>query len=511
MSKLLRERKGSVLIYSIVLMMVLVVTAGAFMKWAADEAYQANLDLARTQAYYIAQKGAIERGLGFLRQAHTLETGDTQLEDGQEHQYGHFRGKYVDARVLRLGRYLYGDENAEVIQSRAWDVTATGVVELPRPDGTVAEVSHRFTLRSQLRTWADFMYLSDVETALPPDSSGAEVIWFYSGDTLYGRVHSNDFIGIKQRPVFYAPVSTAQEELIEGPGYNPYFEYPPKFNVPGVYFPETAQEIRDGASVGGGYIPNNDGQYLTQIVGNENGWEWVQWPVGTGVVPTPDNIEYSGFVPYSLHTVVFAEGRLYIKGESVQLKNMIACEGNMYLIDNVKYADVGYPNPTIPEDSQNILGLLSEKNIVIRDSEPNGKGNGGQYGDHDDAHIVITAGLIALGESFTFEHQNDSENHDGVTPQPAPWDHGNYLYQAEDPPVGTCDEDERGYIYLRGVLAQKRRGYVHRSNCGGTGYWKSYDYDFRLQTDPPPLYMAVKDKNGNMFFDVTTSWDSAPN
>ena len=65
----------------------------------------------------------------------------------------------------------------------------------------------------------------------------------------------------------------------------------------------------------------------------------------------------------------------------------------------------------------------------------------------------------------------------------------------------------RGYIYVRGAIAQKRRGYVARSNRGRTGYDKSYDYDFRLQTDPPPLYLAAQDEDGNVFFEVTSSWD----
>ncbi len=59
----LRERKGSVLIYTVALMLILLFTAGSFMKWAADEAYQARFDLARSQAYYIAQLGAIEQGM----------------------------------------------------------------------------------------------------------------------------------------------------------------------------------------------------------------------------------------------------------------------------------------------------------------------------------------------------------------------------------------------------------------------------------------------------------------
>ncbi len=41
--------------------------------------------------------------------------------------------------------------------------------------------------------------------------------------------------------------------------------------------------------------------------------------------------------------------------------------------------------------------------------------------------------------------------------------------------------DERGYIIVNGGIAQWRRGYIHRSNHGGTGYNKVFHYDQRLR------------------------------
>lgn len=503
-----QKRKGSVLLYSVVLMMVLVITAGAFMKWAADEAYQANYDLARTQAYYIAQQGAIEQGLGFLRskKIYELDAADTHLDDGRMMQYGQYEGRYEDTHVLQQATLYNMDQNSgDFVKSGAWDATAVGRVTVTKPNGEVVDVSRRYTLRSQLRTFANYMYLSDIETAQPPDSSGDDVIWFYTGDTLYGRVHSNDYIGIKQSPVFYGPVSTSKDEFREN-APNPYFEFPPKYEVPEVYFPETADDIRAGASNGGVFLTDQNGTVRTQIEGNADGWYYVQWDAGSGVQPTPPYFQ-SGIQPYGVNNLIFVDGDLFIKGESIRLKSTICSAGNMYLIDNVKYADVGYNAIEIPEGSQNILGLVSEKNIVIRNSFPNGKHNGGNSNPnapHNQAHIIITAGMVALGESFTFENQNDYiTTPEGRIAQPAPWDLGNVLWCI----TGNEGQDMRGYIYVRGAIAQKRRGYVARSNCGRTGYDKSYDYDFRLQTDPPPLYLAAQDEDGNVFFEVTSSWD----
>jgi len=501
-SDLRKNRKGSVLLYSVVLMLVLVVTGGAFMKWAADEAYQAQFDLARSQAYYIAQLGAIQQGVAELRGRKTYELtqSSVSLPDGKRQTFGDFNGLYTNAKVFQQSS-LYNLENTEFVKTGAWDSQSIGIVEFTTPSGVVSQVKARYTLRSQMRTFANYMYLSDIETVLDP-LGGEDIIWFYTGDTLYGRVHSNDYIGIKQRPVFYRPVSTSQSEFRENAA-NPHFEFPPQFEVPEVYFPETAEDIRGGAVAAGNFFSDNHGEFLYQIDGGTGGWDWVMWRAGDGVEPTDDNVIDYGFIGYSLNTIAFFEGRLYVKGHLIQGKSTIASGGNMYLIDNVVYADVDVAAPVIPDNSPNILGLVSEGNIVVRNNYPNGQGNGGNIGpvqDHSNKHIVITAGMVALGESFTFEHQNDQiggGNSCQGPPLRSPWDHGDYLYG---------ETDLRGYIYIRGAIAQKRRGYVRRSNCGGTGYDKSYDYDFRLQTNPPPLYLAAQDQDGNVFFEVTSSW-----
>jgi hypothetical protein len=499
----LRERKGSVLLYTVALMMILLVTAGSFMKWAADEAYQARFDLARSQAYYIAQLGAIEQGMGFLRsqKIYQLDRPDHLLADGPSTQFGEFNGHYEKAAVFQQ-QNLYGLSESDFVKTGAWDATAVGVVELIQPDGSVAEIRSEYTLRSQMRTFANFMYLTDIETAEPPDSSGDDRIWFWGQDELFGRVHSNDYIGISGAPIFHGPVSTSKPNfIIGGGGDGAIFDYAPVFNAPEIHFPETAQDIREGAAAQGNFYADADGSLRSELIAEGGAWELRQWERGEGVVP-PDGTPVET-IYYTSNTIVFIDGDLYIRGNNVQQRNTIACAGNMYIVDDIVYADFDLDNPEIDPASPNILGLISESNIVVRNSEKNGWQDGGAAGEnapHNTAHVVITAGMVALGESFTFEHQNDRDNFD--EPQPAPWDHGNYLF--------CTGSDERGIIYLRGAVAQKRRGYVHRSNCGGTGYGKNYDYDFRLQTNPPPLYLAAQDEDGNVFFEVTSSWADNP-
>jgi hypothetical protein len=47
-----------------------------------------------------------------------------------------------------------------------------------------------------------------------------------------------------------------------------------------------------------------------------------------------------------------------------------------------------------------------------------------------------------------------------------------------------------------GQISQYRRGYVHRSNHGGSGYLKDYHYDERFYWDPPPFYPYLDDSYG---------------
>ena len=82
-----------------------------------------------------------------------------------------------------------------------------------------------------------------------------------------------------------------------------------------------------------------------------------------------------------------------------------------------------------------------------------------------------------LNSSFTFEQHNDT------------WE----PYQCPD----SLASDYRGMLYLCGSILQYRRGYMHVSNHGGTGYLIDYRYDQRFITHPPPFASEpLPDNNG---------------
>ncbi|MBT7790811.1 MAG: hypothetical protein HN757_18275, partial [Calditrichaeota bacterium] len=282
------------------------------------------------------------------------------------------------------------------------------------------------------------------------------IIWFWTADTLEGPVHSNDFIGLKYSPQFYGQVSTSQSSFREFQA-NPHFEVRPVFNAPRVEFSQDMDFLRSMADP---LIPTFNNQKMTWIqIQGEQGIDIYQYPAGT---PRQDSLYEHLNIPD--RGIIFVDGDVEVEGTLVGTLT-IACSGNMYLLNDCVYEGADQYGQFEEDDMSHMMGLASENNIYIRNTIANGRNNGwGNGGDNLNEHsIVITAALVALNESFTFEQQNNN------------WDR----YQGPEP-------DERGYIYLKGSIAQYRRGYIRRSAHSGTGYGKSYHYDSRFLQNVPP-------------------------
>ena len=463
------QDEGNILILSVVMVALLIASGMGYMKWAVNERWDSAFEEATVQAYFLAQTGLIEKGLQYLRtrEPQDLPQGTVVLTPGYIPGVGSYHSAYI-RRVTELS-------GGSVFQrTDTYDVFATGRAEFVNHElgskqyGDKVPVDRTATMRTRLRSFANYMYLTKYEKTIYD-----EVIWFWEQDTLYGRVHSNDYIGLLRRPVFYGPVSTSQDRFIER-NANPYFEYDPMFNVAPVYFPETANSIRNAAASSGKFISSRDGQFMTRLILSEIEILAYQYPMGTPFSFEEAHVVFRQDNP--VWDAIFVDGEVEIYG-TMRGCLTIGSAGNMWLIDNIQYFGSD-PDGQFEEESMfSILGLVSEKNIIIKDTFANGRANQTQG-----ASIVITAGMVALGESFTFENQNDD------------WD----LYQGPTP-------DERGTIHLKGAVTQVRRGYVHRSNHIGTGYGKDYHYDFRFDRRPPPYYLEAVDENGHGLFDIV-SW-----
>jgi hypothetical protein len=470
---------GNILIMSVVIVALLVATGLGYMRWSSDERWDSEFERATIQAYFVAQTGLIERGLVYLRtrQPTDLPQGTVFLEPGEVPNVGfHYRNR-ID-RVPGGGGSVFQHTDD-------YDVYSTGRVMFRGQQAhQLVPVERTATMRARLRSFANYMYLTDIENTIYN-----EIIWFWTPDTLYGRTHSNDFIGLKYSPTFYGPISTSQSQFLYYQPQNIYFAYPPVFNAPPVDFPKTARTLR----AGGKHYSDKNGTMMTWIrMRGASGIDVLQYPLGS--VPRDSVIDHMGPPGWA---GIFVDGQVEIEGTLLGALT-IGSSGNMWLIDDVMYSDANTRNADFDEKSeQSIMGLVSEGDIIIKDNVRNGKADMSGRGptdnsNYDAANIVITAGMVALGQSFTFEHQNDD------------WE----AYQGPTP-------DERGYIYLHGAVTQLRRGYVHRSNHGqgngtGTGYGKSYHYDFRFDRRPPPFYLEALDENGHGLFDIISWGEQRP-
>lgn len=296
---------------------------------------------------------------------------------------------------------------------------------------------------------------------------------------------------------------------------------------------------------------------------------------------------------------IFVNGELWIRGgqegsgRGFQGYQTWGSSGDMKLLGDIALAGTNIPDN--PEDNtRDVVGLVSEKSIIIKygyrdpgDSlryHPN-MGADGLYQNPAGGGIFIYAAVCALGDGdgnsfqdgvFTFEYQHphpstpalevDLEYPDGThelvifdwidihrrhyppgvstpwptpalgqTPLDLPW--YNPLWPEMKP------YRERGTINVWGAIAQRRRGFVHRSGndneypsndgiwkvekdqCGypvngveiqdpvfgyiglasrdypgavggGVGYKKNYNYDNRLLNVTPLLYPKVRLKGG---------------
>ncbi|HEY3295598.1 MAG TPA: T9SS type A sorting domain-containing protein [bacterium] len=304
-----------------------------------------------------------------------------------------------------------------------------------------------------------YMYISDCELTTFGDSPLYRHP-FTQGDTLMGPVHSNSLIAIYSSPQFYSLVSTTECDFWRGPGYNPGFHGPaPQFRAPHVDMPLMAENLRDGAMIQRTFYDEPFRSYRVYLRG-DSALVCRYW---TG---TPFDSSDTWMVALVMRRCMFFDGPLEILGHlSGQVS--IGSSHNIRILDNIRYDDADSLTGDTPESSPNLLALVSEHDIKIANTPANGRWNSNGRGfnqtNPDSTSVIITAALYALSEHFTFEQQNDIDS--------------GYVY--EDP-AGTPHSDERGIIYLYGSLAQRRRGYLHRSSNTSTGYDLHMRYDPRL-------------------------------
>ncbi|HEY3295599.1 MAG TPA: T9SS type A sorting domain-containing protein [bacterium] len=305
----------------------------------------------------------------------------------------------------------------------------------------------------------NYVYYSDVET-----TRFGERIKFWHSDTLCGPVRSNDQIAIMQDPYYCDLVISSEADFWRGPGYNPGFttDYPPVFNAPRLEMPTTVPWIRQQAATQGLYFSQGDTmQARVHLEGDHMLVSWARLGMSF------DSSEVSSHaLPDS--SVVFFDSPIVNLWGTVSGNLIMGVSGRAGLEDNLLYASSNPANGRPADNHAEKFALVAEGEIKVLNTYANGRENSGGRGlnqtNLDSSSILLNGLYFVLGESFTFDQQNDLDS--------------GYVYQN---PTGTPHMDDRGTVYLWGGLAQHRRGYMHRSANGSTGYLKQYRYDEQLR------------------------------
>lgn len=410
-------------------------------------------------------------------------------------------------------------------------------------------------------------------------------VYFWGPDVIYGKVHSNSDIWIEQGgstnnggwPTFFSNVSTAGV-FQSGSGTIPYenvfrdnyFEH-----VPRIEFPDQATEIQAGPHLN---IPDDPNTILRVHVDGTNGVSWLGHIVPSAqresidvyaAYPPPTGPELFHYYVTRIDTVwtpgpsinvnnssIYIPVKTWLEG-SFQGKQTWGCKDTLYLIGNIKLQNTtlgmnpdgnGIAANANPTD---FVGLVSEKRIIIKYGIADPMYNGSRRKDtcgSDAGGIWIYAALCALGDGDGNPHKDGVFTFEYQAPHPSTPDRriGNTLYTKIDlhthiyPQTsamawpGILDYPwynplwperlpnlERGTIHLYGSVAQRRRGFVHRSttdpanhngtwdfanykwgdistgvNCAGAsgagvGYKKDYHFDNRFSFTQPPNFPEV--------------------
>lgn len=264
-------------------------------------------------------------------------------------------------------------------------------------------------------------------------------VYWTTGDSVWGPVHTNGTINTNGAPVFFGKV-TAKMGISPSP-MSSSAEFYGGWEI-GVAnnIPTDMSYIITAANSGNGGNPMNtkckydlpvtfdfqaDGSVIRTVQGNP-----------------PDTVMVSDIAPTD---AIYSTADIRVKG-IFNGQTTILTTTNIWIDDDLVYADDPLSNP----NSDDLLGLVANNNIYVTDNAANNN------------NINLQACVMAMQGSFTAE---------------------NYATR----PVA-------GNLNMAGSIVQKDRGPVGTFSGGGiiSGFSKRYRFDQRLSVQSPPNYPYVK-------------------
>jgi len=529
MLKILKNEKGNLGIAMLVVI-ISILSGFALAAIANNDAIVADLQLSSVQETHLLRS---EIGRGYMAIGNNASSTGTLVLPIRKVEVNSIAGNTTYAMKTKIAQ-TYEQGSSVSLASRRTISSKIKAFKKPASSISYNTTDKKVPIEKygekiiQKDTFAGFMYLTDSDISVNGDE-----VYFYGEDEIWGRVHSNTNIWLKNVsgwPTFHdlvtthgtvesTPSSYPEEEVFLG-GLQE--------EVGEVYFNPTAQSIRNNATYpfdadsdivmvdlqGAGYSYRTcniveTGEVDTLIIYDSYPpYGPVGDSIGVNYVPIVDSI----WSPAEGGTVVdggsiFVESELWIKGVASG-KQTWGCAEDIYIIDDIWYLNTTKgENPDGSEggseNTTDFLGIVSEGQIII------------QYGYMDPADslrkkpncndVYIYGALCALADEadphedgiFTFQYHYphpsteavwyQGEYYDKVdmhlfkypTSAFSPWPQDlDYPYYNPLWPEGQSDlVFERGEIYLFGAVSQVRRGFVHRSGSDvDNGAWDLDNY-----------------------------------
>jgi len=277
-------------------------------------------------------------------------------------------------------------------------------------------------------------------------------IWFQTGDTLTGPVHTNGYFNMQGYPVFYGKV-TSHEIYSSSSPYrkyssgvtSPVFDGGSEWGVPTLEMPTAIPADLKAAA-------QSDGLYIGTYT-----YVWMKFQSdGTVKVAksnyssTPSSGSYVTYALSSLNGVFLVEKSgttptVHVEG-TVNGQVTVASSGHIKVTGNLLLADNPLTNPA----SDDMAGLCAAKNIIVTNNSLD-----------DDRTIQATCMTMNTTVSSTTNFY-----------------------------VENYSTTRYGTLSLLGGLIQRGRGAVGTVGTATTrkGYIKDYVWDSRLQDIAPPYF-----------------------
>ena len=181
--------------------------------------------------------------------------------------------------------------------------------------------------------------------------------------------------------------------------------------------------------------------------------------------------------------VIHVDGTVGVSGTVVG-RVTLRTTGTTVILDDIKYGT----NPTSTGRCVDVLGLLSEKDVVVADNMLNDQTDVDATAAtswrlmDDTKDLTVHAVIMALNTSFRVEKYDQGQTT------------GNAC-------IGT--ERGRGCLYLLGGIIQEARGAVTTfTSTSGTGFLKQYSYDRCANLRPPPYFPTTGRYLDNRYMEV---------